>query len=245
MNTPIRLLVLLLAVLTLSACASTRTDPHYAAYLQAATADAQRDALARGSIADAAAACNGDDTCVVAVAGFAALAVQGSAGRGANLQPYRKQHHPAWGILGATLPVAIQSAVAWRSSDNSRDIALGQYQMLGGIVGSVVNSPALTPRDPSITVGGDYITGRVGDDVGRDQIGGDQHIGDTVGRDQIGGDQHIGDAIGGDNNAGNSGRIYSPGEFGPTCTGPRCQGDGDVFPPPEDSDNGPAPDNGG
>jgi hypothetical protein len=244
----VRLIVLLLAVLTLTACASTRTrtDPNYTAYLQAATADAQRDALARGSIADAAAACNGDNTCVVAVAGFAALAVQGSAGRSASLQPYRRQFHPAWSIISATLPVAIQSAVAWRSSDNSRDIALGQYQMLGGIVGSVVNSPALTPRDPSITVGGDYITGRVGDDVGRDQIGGDQHIGDTVGRDQIAGGQHIGDAIGGDNNAGNSGRINSPGPFeiGPTCTGTRCQGDGDILPPPRDADNGPAPDPG-
>lgn len=230
-----RAIILIASLLLLAACAST-PDPNYAAYLEAATAADQREQLVRGSVGDAAAACNNDATCVVAVAGFAALAVQ-KGGASAGLQPYRKQYHPAWGILGAAVPAVIQGAVAIRSSDNSRDIALGQYDFLANVIGSVTSSPALQPRDPSITVGGDYISGR--QHIG-DAVGGDQHIGDAIGRDQIGGDQRIGDDIGGDDNSGNSGRIGSPGPFDNSgqCTGDRCQGDGDINPPPPPPDPG-------
>ena len=231
-----RTLIIIALALTLAACAST-PDPHYSAYLQAVSASEQRDAAARGSIADAAASCNGNETCVVAVAGFAALSMQGGSSR-SSVQPYRKQFHPAWGILGQALPVLAQAAVSWHSSDNSRDIALGQYGFLGGVIDSVTSSPALLPRDPSITVGGDYISGSVGDSVGGDQVGGNQHIGDSAGRDLIGGDQHVGDTIGGDDNSGNSGRINSPGPFDNSgqCTGLLCQGEG--TPPPADPDTG-------
>lgn len=232
-----RLLLLALATVLLAACATGR-DPNYSAYLEARQAATQQESATLRAISDASASCGGDATCVVAVAGFAALAARGQAG-GGDLRPYVRQ--PSAGeriglaLIGQISPLA-SAAVAWRSSDNSREIALGQYDFLGGVVGSLASSPALTP--PSITVGGDYISGQqhVGDTIGGDAIGGDQHIGDTVGGDFIGGDQHIGDTIGGDDNSGNSGRIHSPGPYdldtGDRCTGDRCQSPGDDIAPP-------------
>lgn len=232
----LRVAAIVCSVLLLAACAST-PNSEYNAYLQAVAAADQREQAARGSIADAAASCNGNETCVVAVAGFAALSLQSGGQRGAGIQPYRKQFHPAWNILGQAIPAVIQGAVSWRQSDNSRDIAMSQHDFIGGMVDSIVSSPALTPRDPSITVGGDYVTGEqhIGDAIGRDAIGGDQHVGDW----------HQGDAIGGDDNSGNSGRINSPGPYDDNsgqCTGTGCQGDGDhglpVDPEPDPGNGG-------
>lgn len=245
MNTMFRLVTVAVlgAMLVLSGCAATRPDPNYTAYLQAATADAQHEALARASIADAAASCNGNETCVVAVAGFAAMSIQGArSGAGLAAPPRQLSGAEKAAVLIRSITplgtAGINGAVAMHSSDNSRDIALGQYNFLGGVVSSVASSPALS--SPSITVGGDYIPGSVGDTVGGDQVGGDQHIGDSAGRDLIGGDQHVGDTIGGDDNSGNSGRIDSPGPFDNSgqCTGVLCQGEGDTNPPPADPDTG-------
>jgi hypothetical protein len=240
------LLTLLVAMLALSACATT-PDPHYQQLVNFHNAEREAREARFASIAATAEGCQ-DDACRTTIAAFAALAQAGGGGAAATLPAYRKQYHPAWGILGAVAPAAISAAVSWRQSDNSRDVSLAQYGFLGGVVRDVVSSPAL--QAPSITVGGDYIpgsqhvgdaiggdyiTGHVGDAIGRDQIGGDQHVGDTVGGDQIGGDAIGGDRVDGDGNY-NAGRIDSPGPFeenGDDCTGDGCQGENNVPPEPE------------
>lgn len=233
-----RLPLIAIAPLLLIGCATGR-DANYSAYLEARQQAAQQENAALRAISDASIGCAGDATCVVAVAGFAALATRNQTGA-AGVQPYVRQasagERIGLALIGQIAPLA-SAAVAWRSSDNSRDIALGQYDFLGGVVGSLATSPALSV--PSITVGGDYVSGRqhVGDSVGGDSIGGD-----AIGRDNIGGDQRIGPEIniGGDDNSGNSGRINSPGPYDTdnstdtTCTGPRCQSTGDdTWPEPE------------
>lgn len=233
-------LVTLIAFAVLATgCAATAPDPNYAAYIKLVEAERTAEAGRYTSLAAASQSCT-DARCVENVAALTALAMAGRGSAMPSAQIYRKQYHPAWGIVGQAIPALISGAVAWRSSDNSRDIALGQYDFLGGVIGSVTNSPALTPRDPSITVGGDYITGsqHVGDAIGGDYITG--QVGDAVGRDQIAGDQHVGDEIGGDrvDNSGligNDNRVGSPGPWDNSgqCTGPLCQGDGDITPPPE------------
>lgn len=223
-----RLIIPATAILLLAACATGR-DPNYTAYLEARQAAQSQEAATLRAISDASASCAGDAACVVAVAGFAALAASNKAGN-SHIQTYQRQPSAAervgLALVGQIAPLA-SAAVAWRSSDNSRDIALGQFDFLGGAIGALAGSAALTPpAAPSINVGGDYVPGQ-------------QHIGDAIGRDAIGGDQRIGPEIniGGDDNSGNSGRIGSPGPYdidnGDRCTGTRCQGEGgDVLPPP-------------
>lgn len=241
----------LIPFLLLAACATGR-DPNYSAYLEARQAAVQQESATLRALSDASASCGGDATCVVAVAGFAAMAARGQGG-GPAIQPYVRQPSAAerigLALVGQISPLA-SAAVSWRASDNSRAIALGQYDFLGGTMAALANSPALT--GPSITVGGDYVSGRqhIGDSIGGDYIGGDQHIGDHIGRDAIGGDQRIGNEIniGRDDNSGNSGRINSPGPYdwdidnGDRCSGTRCQGDGDDAPPNPDPAPDPEPD---
>jgi hypothetical protein len=225
------LLILIALSVVLAGCASSRPDPQYRAYVQLVQEQETARQARFASIAAAADRCDGD-SCVQMVAAIAALA-QAGAGQGAAPQQYRRDPSAAervgLAMLGQMAPLA-SAAVAWRSSDNSREIALGQYSFLGGVIDSVVSSPAL--QGPSITVGGDYITGsqHVGDAVGRDQIGGDQHIGDSIGRDVIGGDR-----IDNRGNIGRDNRLASPGPFddsGDRCEGPLCQGV--QHPPPPD-----------
>lgn len=238
---------LILAALALSACATgPKTDPDYAAYLRFVEQQNAGEQKRFESIAATAAGCQ-DDACRTTIAAFAALAQAN--GRGAPaVQPHRKTYHPAWGLLGTIVPSLANAAVTWHQSDNARDTSLAQYGFLGGVVRDVAQSPAL--QSPTITVGGDYVPGsqHIGDAIGGDLISG--HVGDTIGRDAIGGDQRIGDDIGGnivggDDNSDNSGnigtenRIDSPGpidESGDRCTGDTCQGSNN--PPPDDDDDG-------
>lgn len=239
---PMKLLAVLGLALALAACASTPTaDPNYTARLEFIERQAAAERQQFQTIAQAAEKCS-DDTCVTQVAALAALAAAAGRGSTPTVEPYRKQFHPAWNIVGAAVPVLANAAVTWHQSDNSRDVSVAQFGWLGGVVRDVANSPAL--RSPNINVGGDYITGtqHIGDAVGRDLISG--HVGDTVGRDQIAGDQHIGDAIGRDNIGGdniggdrvdgdgnyNSGRFESPGPI--DNSGDECEGDGCQAPPP-------------
>lgn len=237
-------LILSAALAALLCGCATTPDANYAQYVrfveQQQTAQQQRFA----SIAAAADKCS-DDACVTTVAAFAALAQAGGGNATASLQPYRKTYHPAWNILGASVPALINGAVSWRQTEVNRDVSIAQYSWLGGMMSDLANSPALQPpAAPSITVGGDYVSGRqhVGDAIGGDYITG--HVGDAVGRDQIGGNQHIGDAIGrdaiggdridNDGNIGTDNRIDSPGPIdnsGDECEGEHCQGD-DLPPPP-------------
>lgn len=236
------LILIVLALIALAGCAAT-PDPNYTAYVrfveQQQVAQQQRYA----SIAATADGCQ-DDACRTTIAAFAALAQAGSGNSAATLQPYRKQFHPAWNILGASVPALINGAVAWRQSENSRDVSIAQFDWLGGMMSDLANSPAL--QSPSVTVGGHYVTGsqhigddisgHIGDSIGRDVIGGDQHVGDSIGRDVIGGDR-----IDNRGNLGTDNRIDSPGPIdnsGDRCDGEHCQGD-DNSPPPD-----PAPDDG-
>jgi hypothetical protein len=245
-------LVLLLLSLAVVAGCATKIDPNH--QLTVKLYDAEREAR-EARFANLTATAEGcqEDACRTTIAAFAALAQ--AAGGGAPPAPvYRKQYHPAWGILGAVAPAAISAAVSWHQSDNTRDVSIAQYGFLGGVIRDVAQSPAL--QTPSIIVGGDYVPGsqHIGDAVGGDYITG--HVGDAVGRDQIGRDQHIGDEIGRDaigrdridnaGNIGNDNRIDSPGPFdidtGDRCTGDQCQGES---PPPDpEPEPEPEPDDG-
>lgn len=225
-------LILVLAVLALSACAST-PDANYSAYIEANARAQQQQAAQLASIADAS-ACNGDATCVVAAKAMAAMAVQGGASQ-QGVSQYVRQPGAAerfgLALLGA-LPGLGQTYAAIDAGRNSvriaevnagREVAI--VEALGGVTGRVADAFALLP--PSTHVGGDLISGT-------------QHIGDTVGRDQISGQQHIGDWRTGDDirrdtigrdrtDYGSGNRIDSPGPFddvgneGPRCTGIGCQ----------------------
>jgi hypothetical protein len=211
--------------LTLAACATTRPDAAYQAYLEANARAQQQQAAQLAAIADAS-ACNGDPTCVTAAKGFAALAAA-MTGHRAPIEQQRVQHHPAWGVLAAVLPTAVQVAGGVYQARYSRDVSLAQYGWLSDAIGSLAGSPAL--QGPSITVGGDYIPGSQhhGDWTGGDRIGRDQRTGDDVRRDTIGGDRI---------EYGSGNRFASPGPFRDTGNGPRCEGDqcqgGDRFPLP-------------
>ncbi len=234
-------ILILLALIALAGCAST-PDPNYTAYVRFVEQQQATQQQRFASIAATADGCQ-DDACRTTIAAFAALAQASGAGASTAIQPYRKQFHPAWNILGASVPALINGAVAWRQSENSRDVSIAQYDWLGGMMRDLSNSPAL--QSPNVTVGGHYVTGsqhigddisgHIGDSIGRDAIGGDQHVGDAVGRDAIGGDR-----IDNRGNIGTDNRIDSPGPIstdnsGDRCDGEHCQGD-DNSPPPNDGD---------
>jgi len=266
-----RCLTLLIVVLiALTGCITPpKPDPNYEAYARILDKQAADEQARYASLGAAAAACK-SDACVERVSSSLAIVIAASGGGGSRIQPqqFRKQHHPAWGIVAAVAPQLVPGYVSVRQSDNATEIALGQYGFLGSVIRDVSQSPAL--RSPSITVAGDYvpgtqhigdavagdyITGHVGDAVGRDNIAGDQHVGDAVGRDAIGRDQHIGDAIGRDNigrdrntdsNIGNDNRQDSAGPFdndidNGNCnrsTGVGCQGEGLPITEPDPVDPG-------
>lgn len=235
-------LILVLAVLALSACAST-PDANYNAYIEANARAQQQQAQQLSTIADAD-ACNGDPTCVVAAKAFAAMAVQGAASQRGVSQYVRQRgaaENIALGLLG-TLPGLGQTYAAIDAGRNSvriaevnagREVAI--VEALGGVTGRVADAFAMLP--PSTYVGGDLISGtqHIGDttSVGRDQIGRDQHIGDwrtgdDTRRDTIGRDRT-------DTDYGSGNRLNSPGPYRDTGnTGQRCEGIGcqTTNPPP-------------
>lgn len=254
-----------LAALLVGCAGAPKVDPNYKAY--ADIVDKQEAAAqARFASLGAAAQHCETDACRERIASNLAIVIAATNGGGGQGKPeqYRRQHHPAWGILGAVAPQVIPGLTSMRANDNARDIALGQYSFLGNVIRDVTQSPAL--QSPNITAGGHIVYGeqRIGDEygtytgrdaiggdqqlgdntsAGRDQIAGDQRIGDDIGRDAIAGDQHVGDTIGRDDNSGNAGnvgddnRIGSDGPFdNDTDNGDRCEGDNcqGVPPPPED-----------
>lgn len=225
----IRIAFALLTLALLAGCATTGGSEREFNALQREAMTARADRIA--AIADTR-DCNGDPTCVVAAKGFAALAEAGSGAT--SIRQY--QHQPSTAarvglaLIGQLSPLA-SAAVAWRSSDNSVRTAEAQFGFLGGVVDSVSNAAArsneaafgiLPQLGPRIDVGGDYITG---------------HIGDTVGRDQIGRDQRIGDDTTTNTDWGSGNRFNSPGPFddnsGDRCEGESCQPVNPAPPAPE------------
>lgn len=232
-----------LMMLALAGCAST-PDANYSAYIEASARAQQQQAAQLATIADAD-ACNGDATCVVAAKAFAAMAVQGAAGR-QGVSQYVRQAGAAervtLGLLGA-LPGLGQIYATVDAGRRNVDIArinadreIGMAGAWAGVTADVAAAFGALP--PSTYVGGDLISGTQ-TIVGGDQVSGTQTI---VGRDQIGRDQHIGDWRTGDNIArdtigrdrtdyGSGNRLDSPGPFdfndvgnrGERCTGIGCQ----------------------
>lgn len=217
------LIALGLALCVASGCATEakRVDANYSAYL-----DFQREQSAQRltatDIAQIAQSCK-DDLCRVMVVQSAMPQRAGSA----QVAPYQARESMAGKIglalIGQLSPLA-GAAVSWRQSDNAVQTTTAQYQFLGGVVSDV--TAAAASMQPSVTVGGDYVTGSPiydsGTHVGGDLVGGDQthtggdfitgHVGDAVGGDQAGGDQIGRDQINGDANH-NSGRIDSDGPW--------------------------------
>jgi hypothetical protein len=230
-----RTLIALTLLLTLTACAN-RPDPNYLLYRESVQAAQAAEVQRLASISDAAQACNGDATCVVSVAGFAALAAQGG-GRAPQLQQYQRQRgaaeNLALGVLGA-LPGLAQVYATVDAGRRNVDIArIGAEREVGiahawaGVTTGVAE--AFAGQAPSTYVGGDLISGtqHIGDWVGRDNAGRDQRTGDDIRRDTIGGNRT-------DFGAGN--RFDSPGPWRDVGNGPRCEGAGcqPVNPPPVD-----------
>jgi hypothetical protein len=129
--------------------------------------------------------------------------------RQAQISPLPQVESPVWRILGATVPALVTGYVGIRQAEIARDNTAAQYDFLGGAIDALAGSPAL--RAPSITVGGDYVPGQIGDNVtGDGNATRGAQVGDNVGRDQTGGDHVDGSVIGDDN------RFSSPGPF--DCT---------------------------
>lgn len=214
------LLFVLVLACALCSCATTGSA-EYSAYLQANAAQAQQQAVALSSITDAAAGCT-DDSCRVAVAAIAALAQTGKQGN--TIAPFQPQQSTAakigLALVGQLSPIA-SAAVNWHQSDNSRDVQIAQYSFLEGVIANA--GEALEGLAPSISVGGDYVTGgQIGDSNGDGSAMNGSQVGDNVGRDQTGGDHidHSGD-VGGDWRDTSDGPIDNS-DPGDDCTGTSC-----------------------
>jgi hypothetical protein len=205
----LRLILLLLLLPLLAACASTasRNDARWQSYAQitAASAEAQRQSAAEQSAqfnALAAACPVGDGTCVVAVAGFKALAQAGGTAQPAATIPAppleRDFASKARDLLAGVSPLASAlagAAVSYRQSDNALRTAEAQYGFLSNTVGAMAT--VAESAQPNISVGGNW-----GDTYGNDYTGGDRTQTD-IGGDSIGGDR-IADSTIGDGNRADS-----------------------------------------
>jgi hypothetical protein len=202
----IALALSLAALAVVAGCSSSlqRPDPGYAAYLEFVGQQSAREDARIAGIAAAAQSCT-DSRCVEHVAAMAALAAGGGAGGALPAPPPRQptKAETFARVVGAISPIAatlVTGAVQWHQADTSRDVSIAQYGTLDHVLSGAVTGMA--GAVPSITVGGDYITG--------DPV--------TVGGDQVGGDQYQGPVAGGDQ------RWDSPGPlYGPICTGEGCQ----------------------
>lgn len=219
------ILALVASLVVLAGCAASPPKADYQTYIEFVQRQQVAEEARIATIAGTAAQCATDE-CRTHIAALAAL----SASSGAKPLPAPPRQETstagkvALALVGQLGPLA-GAAVSWHQSDNATRSAEAQYQFLGGVVQSVVGSPALL--SPTISVGGDYVSGEqhIGDAVGGDlisghigdEVGGDLvsgQIGDTVGADQIGGDQIGGDTVDGDGNY-NAGRWQSPDDLQP------------------------------
>lgn len=210
-------------VLVLPACAGTQ-QRNAEMYRQAAIdrqveaklqADKQREQ--HSNYLAQAQAC-ADDTCRVAIAGFAALASSGTQNQVTQAPPIPYERDGAAkfrDVLSGVVPIVSTlagAAVNFRQSEINRDIQLGQYQFLGSAINSTTTAATnIATAGPRIDVGGDYISGtqHIGDTIAGDgnaTRGG--RIGDDVGRDQISGTQTI------TQDSGNGNRTSSPDNSG-------------------------------
>jgi len=217
-----RMILSVLMLLALSACASA---PQRNAELWREAARTHQVTLEAKARADAerftqltapSASCE-SDLCRVSVAAFAALSAQvGSGAPTASVPapPYERDHASKLKdlLIGASPLIGSLAghAVSWRQSDNNVRIResdnTAQTALYAGAFG--LGTSAVENAGARTTVGGDLISGHVGDTLtgdGNATRGG--HVGDTVGGDQVGRDDIDGSIIGDGN------RIESPGPF--------------------------------
>lgn len=242
--------LIILAALALAGCATTRVDPNHQASLQAFDRGQQQEALQIAALADAS-HCK-DDRCVENTKAMAALVAVARGGQGAAGVPQAPRQldwtEKAANLSRALTPwggFAVQIEGQRFARDNVRSnnaMQLGVVDRLAGGWERSSTAAATAPREPTYSIGGDFITGtqHIGDTVGRDQISGSQHLGDwrtgdDVRRDTIGRDRT-------DTDYGSGNRLNSPGPYsdvgndGPRCTGIGCQTVNPV-PEPEEDDS--------
>lgn len=204
----------------LAACASPPARDGYQAYLEFVSAQSAREDARLAGIAAAAQSCT-DARCVEHVAAVAALASMRPGGAGSSAAPPQRAPTGAEQfarVASALAPIAgtlITGAVQWHQSDTARDVSVAQYAAIDHIVSGAVGGMADVSRSavPSITVGGDYVSGTQ-TQAGRDYITGNPV---TVGGDLVGRDQYRGPVAGGNQ------RWNSPGPVGDGCQGEGCQ----------------------
>jgi hypothetical protein len=179
-------------------------------------AKAKADADRFATISAPASTCD-SDLCRVSVAAFAALAAQSGSGAPAAsvpAPPYERDGASKLKdiLIGASPLIGSLAghAVSWRQSDNNVRMRESdneaQQALYAGAFG--LGTAAVENAGARTTVGGDLISGHVGDTLtgdGNATRGG--HVGDTVGGDQVGRDDIDGSIIGDGN------RIESPGPF--------------------------------
>lgn len=203
--------VVLAAVAVLAGCSTTGTNAMLMEAHQEALAT-QRAAIQQheGAAATAAAACNGDTTCVVSVTAIFALSrpdirIEQPRLRSSG-QEFAQAFTPVANLASTGLQIFGAGWLVDRSGQNMVDVVNASAGLVGQ-VGTVVGG-LQSPVDNSVTVGGNY-----GDTDNSTDVGG--NLGDTdqstdIGRDSIGGDQRVGDDIEG-SCIGDACRNTSPG----------------------------------
>jgi hypothetical protein len=171
--------LLILLMLAITACANTQTrnidlwrQANVDRQLQLQEQHKQLES-ARTSYLAQAQSCS-DDTCRVAIAGFAALSTN------SNQQQQTQQVQIPFERDGASkfrdvltgivpiLSTLTGAAVNYRQVETSRDVQLAQYNFLDSAIGYTTTAAAnIANAGPRIEVGGDYVSGtqRVGDDI--------------------------------------------------------------------------------
>lgn len=171
--------LLILLMLAITACANTQTrnvdlwrQANVDRQLQLQEQHKQLES-ARTSYLAQAQSCN-DDTCRVAIAGFAALSTNsGQQQQTQQVQiPFERDGASKFrDVLAGIVPILSTltgAAVNYRQVETSRDVQLAQYNFLDSAIGYTTTAAQnVANAGPRIEVGGDYVSGtqRVGDDV--------------------------------------------------------------------------------
>lgn len=196
-RTPIMFLILL----ALCACGSTakRNDARWSQWVQITQASEEAERLAAearsAQFDELAAKCPANDaTCIVAIAGFKALAGDGDGSTTGQIPapPRERDWAEKLGSVAPLIGTLATAAVSWHQLDTSRDVSLSQNSMVTDIVLGTTGAMAdvATNATPTITVHGNF-----GDTYDNDST-------TTVGRDQTGRDHQDGSVVGDGNRIG-------------------------------------------
>lgn len=195
--------------LLLSACAASRKD-FYDAQNNYREQIAARDAAKAAALQTAAAGC-ADDSCRIAIAGFAALA------RSENVaapQQYRSEASGVLNLVDRALGIGGQVYGQKLQADSLVDLA-GVIADSAGDRSTHSYIDQSNHSDNSVSIADSYNSD---DDTSGDTIA-DSYNGDHIGRDLIGGDRTDNSGVIGDGN-----RIESPGPIDNSDPGDDCDG---------------------